>query len=180
MPAKNVTVKAKIEPRYSRWFRMYSEIIDDSKVQRLCPSLFKAWVNILALASQNEGKVPHSEEIAFRLRMSINDTSAAIDELIHTGLIDILPDGSFTPHNWGKRQFKWDGTDRTAADRMRRMRERKKRSRYGRVTGGVTEIPSESVSVSTVATSKSIQGKNSTTNARTSAPACTRDDEVLS
>lgn len=166
MPAKNVTVKAQ-NTRYSRWFRMYVEILDDSKVQRLNPTLFKAWVNILALAAQNDGKVPHSEEVAFRLRMSVHDATAAIDELIHLALIDIRPDGSFAPHNWDYRQFKCDGPDPTAKIRMRRMRESKQRTRYGRVTDGVTppvtEIASVSVSVSAVEnTNLSIQEEGST------------------
>lgn len=147
MPNKTGEIKKKV--KFSRWFRMYADIIDDSKVQRLCSSLFKTWVNILALASNADGKVPHADEVAFRLRMSPKDAGDALDELIHLGLIDILPDGSRTPHNWAGRQFKWDGQDPTAADRMRRMRKRQSRSRYGRVTVDVTEKRSESVSVVT-------------------------------
>jgi len=33
----------------SQWFRMYAEVLDDPKVQRLSGDEFKAWVNILCL-----------------------------------------------------------------------------------------------------------------------------------
>ena len=42
----------------ARWFRMYAEVVDDPKVQRLSPALFRAWVNVLCLAASNGGVVP--------------------------------------------------------------------------------------------------------------------------
>ena len=45
-----------------RWFRMYEEILDDPKVQKLPDDLFKAWVNVLALSSRNGGKLGNRSE----------------------------------------------------------------------------------------------------------------------
>ena len=42
----------------SRWYRMYDELLDNPKVQRLSGDEFKAWVNILCLASRHDGVVP--------------------------------------------------------------------------------------------------------------------------
>jgi hypothetical protein len=106
----------------SRWFRLYDEMLDDPKVQLLTPELFKAWVNILALASRGRGTLPQVEKIAFALRMSIHDAKMKLDELILLGLIDIRPDGSLTPHNWDKRQ--WASDD--SLERVRRHRDKKR------------------------------------------------------
>lgn len=156
-----------IPKSYSRWFRFYAEALNDPKVQLLSPYQFKAWVNLLCLASETEGKLPGNDVIAFRLRMSAQDAERAVSDLILAGLIDILPDHSLAPHNWSKRQFKWDGKDRTAAARMKRMRNRKKQASDGQsngsVTVDVTVNPSESVSVSDSenhTTEVSYQGKD--------------------
>lgn len=139
------------QPRFSPWLRLYVDMLDDHKVQTLPLHLFKAWVCLLAMAKVHDGTLPSANEIAFRLRMSQHDAQAAIDSLIDKGLIDIRPDKHLEPHNWAKRQFRWDGVDLTQAERKRRSRARDG-SGHGRVTDDVTvdvtENDSDSVSVS--------------------------------
>lgn len=106
------------------WFRAYSEALDDPKVQRLHPTLFKAWFNLLCLASQHDGVLPSNDDIAFRLRVSVQDAQGYIDELILVGLIDIRADGSRTPHNWETRQFVSD----TSTERVRKHRKQKNKT----------------------------------------------------
>jgi hypothetical protein len=106
------------------WFRAYSEALDDPKVQRLHPTLFKAWFNLLCLASQHDGVLPSNDDIAFRLRVSVQDAQGYIDELILVGLIDIRSDGARTPHNWETRQFVSD----TSTERVRKHRKRKQKT----------------------------------------------------
>lgn len=121
----------------SRWFRFYDEALDDPKVQRLSPHLFRAWVNLLCLASKAEGVLPSIADIAFRLRMSENDARAAVDDLILAELLDIGPDGRLCPHNWSGRQCASD----TSKERTRKWREKKGKPRGGNgrdVTGDVT------------------------------------------
>lgn len=105
----------------SRWFRFYDEALDDPKVQKLPPHLFKAWVNLLCLASKNDGLMPPVDDIAFRLRCSAHDAQGQIDELIGLGLIDIRNDMKQEPHNWRKRQFAND----TSTARVRKWRKEK-------------------------------------------------------
>jgi hypothetical protein len=107
----------------SRWFRMYSDVLDDPKVQKLSPELFKAWVNLLCLASRNDGVLPPLEDIAFALRMSQDVTVTVTAELVTRGLLDEC-DG-LSPHNWNERQFKSD-TPESAAERKRKQRAREK------------------------------------------------------
>lgn len=99
------------------WFRFYSEALDDPKVQRLAPHLFKAWVNLLCLASTNDGKLPSIDDIAFRLRVSVQDAEQQVSDLIIAGLIDVTARGR-TPHNWNGRQFVSDGS----TERVRKHR----------------------------------------------------------
>lgn len=105
----------------NRWFRVYDDLVDDPKVQRLPDALFKAVINLWCLTSKNNGVLPGVDEVAFKLRMKPEKVEATLRKLREVGLI--VDDESGThPHNWDKRQFRSDVTDPTAAERMRRYR----------------------------------------------------------
>jgi hypothetical protein len=139
-------------PKHAAWFRMYHELLDDPKAQRLSGELFKFWINTLCLACRNRGTIPSADDVAFALRMSVHDAQGHISTLIDTGLVDIMPDRRLRPHNWDLRQFVSDTKDPTVADRMRRFRKRSKRARTVTPTVTKTVTPcvtaSDSVSVS--------------------------------
>jgi hypothetical protein len=103
----------------TRWFRVYDDLIDDPKVQRLDPTLFKTLINLWCLASANEGVIPAIDEIAFKLRMKPEKAQRMLSELRATGLIDDDERGA-RPHNWDSRQFISDGS----TSRVKRFRER--------------------------------------------------------
>lgn len=117
----------------SRWFRVYDDIVDDPKVQRLPAELFKAWINMLAIASRNGGALPSIDDLAFALRCDAEAVAAWVAGLTDRGLIDALDDGSLSPHNWASRQFKSDA-DPTAADRQARKRARDAAAKLAPVT----------------------------------------------
>ena len=110
----------------SRWFRMHDEILDDPKVQKLSGDLFKAWVNLLCLASRNDGRLPAVDDIAFALRMDADAVTTVLERLLNGGLIEGKSggkDGShYAPHKWSERQYKSD----TSSDRVKRFRQRSK------------------------------------------------------
>jgi hypothetical protein len=135
----------------SRWFRMYDDLLDDPKVQRLPPALFKTWVNLLCVASRNAGKLPAVEDLAFALRTTEEAIQADLASLARAGLID-EEGGSSSPHNWDKRQFKSDA-DPTAADRQKKKRERDKGETVTRDTP-VTSHPPEAESEADTETEK--------------------------
>lgn len=124
----------------SRWFRFYAEALDDPKVQKLDPSTFKHWVNLLCLAAKNDGVLPAQDDIAFALRIDDIACQSLLDRLLIAGLIDILkggPNGSrIAPHGWAARQYKSD----VSTDRVKRYRER---SRNVSVTPPETETDTE-------------------------------------
>lgn len=104
------------------WFRLYNELLDDPKVQRLAGDDFKAWINILCLASRHDGSLPPVEDIAFALRLDPKKGAAVVARLVASGLLD--KDGDrFIPHGWGARQYKSD----VSTGRVKRFRERSKK-----------------------------------------------------
>lgn len=102
----------------SRWFRMYDELLDDPKAQRLEPALFKTWINLLCLASRRGGTLPPgASDIAFALRLSMESVEQAVKQLTECGLIDETANG-LIPHNWDGRQYKSD----VSTERVKRFR----------------------------------------------------------
>ena len=116
------------------WFRFYAEALSDPKVQRLSPELFRAWVNLLCLASQHGGTLPSVDDMAFHLRISSSQAAQQLDDLILAGLLDILPDGVIQPHNWHVRQYASD----TSTERVRKHREKRQRNVSGNSGGNVS------------------------------------------
>lgn len=105
-----------------RWFRMYDSVLDDPKVQRLSDTLFRGWVNLMCLASRNDGIIPESiETIAFSLRVSEQKARTIVQGLKEAALLDVVETG-LEPHNWNGRQYKSD----VSTERVKRFRERSK------------------------------------------------------
>lgn len=103
------------------WFRVYSEVLNDPKVQKLPDYLFKIWINILCIACNNDGTLPKQDECSFALRLPLHETNEAFQELKKHGLL--VTDGeTFHPHNWEKRQYKSDNS----TERVKRHRNAKK------------------------------------------------------
>lgn len=99
------------------WWRAYSEAVDDPKLQRLPGDAFKAWFNLMCMASANGGILPSMVDIAFKLRMPEGRAAAIVATLTSAGLIDATETG-LVPHNWNGRQFKSD----VSTDRVKRFR----------------------------------------------------------
>lgn len=92
----------------SRWFRMYDDLLDDPKVQRLPPDLFKAWVNMLCITNKHDGVLPDVDLIAYRLRLDVTETERCLEELRLAGLID--GGDTLKPRNWDVWQSGRPGT----------------------------------------------------------------------
>lgn len=127
------------------WFRMYSEVLEDPKVQRLSAENFRYWVNILCVVSRQDAPaLPPIEDLAFMLRLSEKAASKVVDELVSANLLDRTAQG-LEPHNWRKRQYKSD----VSTERVKRYRAKNetfheadaKRFRNG--NGDVSETPPE-------------------------------------
>lgn len=104
----------------SRWFRMYDDVLNDPKAQQLSDSAFRGWVNLMCLASKNDGMLEQPlENVAFSLRKSLPKTRELLKALEAVGLLDRTENG-WKPHNWEARQYKSD----VSTDRVKRFRKR--------------------------------------------------------
>lgn len=121
-----------------RWFRFYSEALNDPKAQLLPDRLFKQWVNILCIVNEQEpsrgrgsGRLPKDiSSTAYLLHMGVDEAKEVISSLVEWGLIDDEK-GRYVVHKWQTRQPKSD----SSADRVK-----KHRAKQGR---NVTETPPE-------------------------------------
>lgn len=123
----------------NHWWRAYNEAVNDPKLQLLSDALFRAWFNVMCIASANGGELPALKDVAFTLRIPPAKAAQVLAQLNVAGLLD-KTETSFVPHNWNGRQYKTDAVDPTAASRSKRYRDKKRdASRSQGVTPGVTE-----------------------------------------
>jgi len=103
------------------WWRFWDEALDDPKIQRLPPELFRAWVNLLCLANRGtpRGRLPPLPNVAFALRTTEAEASWVLEELAGRGLVE-REGGTYVPHNWDGRQFASD----SSTERVRRFRQK--------------------------------------------------------
>jgi hypothetical protein len=125
-----------------KWFRFYSEVLHDAKIQTLSLELRWAWVSLLCLANDGKprGTLPPLRDIAFAMRITEAKARKLVDALIAAELIDATPDGGLMPHNWDSRQHKSDDV----AERVRKHRERTHETLHVTLhgeNGNVTETP---------------------------------------
>lgn len=92
------------------WFRLYHDLLHDDKVQSLPLELFKAWVNLLCMASMadDRGHIPGPKRVAFALRVSEDRATKILGQLTAYGLLEEDDRGGYQPHNWVARQRKSD------------------------------------------------------------------------
>jgi hypothetical protein len=106
----------------TRWFRFYDDVINDPKIIELPDDLYRAWTQLLCIASKNDGTLPVVSHIAIMLRTTVSCTEKIISELVERGLIDECRSGVLSPHNWRKRQYKSD----ISTDRVKQFRKRER------------------------------------------------------
>lgn len=102
----------------TKWFRFYADAMRNPKVAALSDREFRLWVQVLSVASENDGRVPPAEELKHMLKARLDHLLTGLERLISTGLIDRLERG-YEPHNWKKFQYKSD----TSTERVRRHRD---------------------------------------------------------
>jgi hypothetical protein len=123
----------------NHWWRAYNEAVNDPKLQLLSDALFRAWFNVMCIASANGGELPSLKDIAFTLRVPPAKAAQVLAQLNVAGLLDKTETG-FVPHNWNGRQYKVDAIDPTAASRSKRYRDKRRdASRSNTVTDTVTQ-----------------------------------------
>lgn len=122
-----------------KWFRFYSQAMRDAKVMRLTDSEFRFWVELLAMANEEDprGSLPSPADIAVKLRLKELKVAGVVEKLVGVGLVDRDEGGRLTPHNWTAWQHK---SDDSAA--VKREQRNKKRQRWS--PGGGADVPGRS------------------------------------
>lgn len=160
-----------------QWFRFYNEALNDPKVQGLPAELFRVWINVLCVANEENdwGFLPSLDDLAFKLRLTLEETETALDDLSRRNLIE-KSGRKLTPHNWNKRQYQAD----SSAERVRRHRQKRKEETLHvtecNVTGNVTET--ENVTPLTRARSETETDTDTETERVSRAPA-REEDPIL-
>lgn len=124
-----------------QWFRFYNEALNDPKVQKMPPEMFRLWVNLLCIASQADprGIIPGDpDELAFILRVDRKLIVRGASFLQAQGLLEPTDDGMWVPHNWEGRQPESDD----AASRMKRRRTSSEHVQNNERTGA-EDVPNE-------------------------------------
>jgi hypothetical protein len=141
------------------WFRLYSEILDDKKIKRICratsfnkATVIGVWVCLLALA--NESSDRGALQISDGIPYDINDLAAEteipedqLDTLLKMferyDMLHFDSKDGWSILNWNGRQFKSDNVaERVAKHRANKAKEQVKR--YSNVIDTDTESEKES------------------------------------
>jgi len=104
-----------------KWFRLYSELIDDQKVHQMNEKTFKIFIFLLCFACEQEAdgaiNLP-KKDILWRLRVGPKAYDKAIKQLEQLHILSNSSKG-LQLLNWDKRQFKSDNV----SERVKRYRE---------------------------------------------------------
>ena len=65
------------------WIKLYRELLDDVEWHELDPKAAKALVMFWLIASENDGNLPDTKTLAFRLRTTPNEIKLLISKLSH-------------------------------------------------------------------------------------------------
>lgn len=110
-----------------RWFRFYSEFVDDPKIAMMSDSDQLLWVKALCLASENSERgfiTLTDEEICWKLRVTLETWRHAIDKFRAKGMIEHCS-GGYKIINWDKRQFESDSSAKRVAKHRSKSRTKK-------------------------------------------------------
>lgn len=105
------------------WFRLYHEFATDPKVQMLSEAMQRRFIMLLCLRCCNGDETLQDEEVAFQLRISVDEYATTKAALIAKNLID----KDNKPLAWSVRQFDSD----SSTPRVKAYRDRKKSERNG-------------------------------------------------
>lgn len=119
------------------WFRVYTRILDNPRLQTMDANLFRQLMNFWALAKLNNGALPAIDEIAWRLRRTPEQVTEDVAKLIDAKLLD-RRGKIISPTNW----VSWQTKKPVSTERVQRFRNK---SRSAIETQGETlhETPSE-------------------------------------
>jgi hypothetical protein len=95
-----------------KWFRLWTDILDDVKMLELTDYEYRMFTYLLAYASEvdsSSGELQTTfNSLSHRFRQRFNHFSRAIETFQEKGLVTVNGNGYIKITNWNKRQFKSD------------------------------------------------------------------------
>jgi len=109
------------------WIKLYTEILRDPKMCRLSDRLYRRVVESFLLAGEVErdGVLPPVGDMAWILRLDEGELVQDLETLEKTGILSRMDDGAWCVTNFAERQAAVP-----VDERMRRMRDRKRKDEY--------------------------------------------------
>lgn len=106
------------------WIKLYHEILSDPKMGRLPDNLWRRTIELFLMAGEedNQGQLPCTGDIAWRLRQPEETLEADLNRLESLGILTKNEDGTWLVTNFAKRQAPTE-----TIDRVRQFRERKRK-----------------------------------------------------
>ena len=83
MKIKNWTKFQHFKDRRPPWVKLYRDILDDIEWHELDPLAAKVLVMLWLIASENDGRIPDTKTLAFRLRLTEVKTKEVVIKLSH-------------------------------------------------------------------------------------------------
>jgi hypothetical protein len=97
-----------------KWFRLWTDILDDVKILQLTDYEYRIFTYLLAHASEVDsmsGELQSTfKSLSIRFRQRFNHFSRAIETFQRLGFVSINEQGFIVITNWNKRQFKSDNS----------------------------------------------------------------------
>ncbi len=119
------------------WIKLYIEVLDDSKMATLPDRLWRRVIELFMLAGRyyKNGELPDTNELAWVLRVPMDELDLDLKQIQQTGIIDRIENGWMVV-KFAKRQAKM-----TDAEKMKLHRDRQHREQYygEEVTGNEQE-----------------------------------------
>ncbi len=108
-------------PAYS-WIKLYDDILDDPKMGRLSDGAYRFCINLFLLAGRQEsrdGRLPSLEDVAWMLRLQIDDARGKLAELLDAGIVEMTDDERPFVAKFASRQEAITAKERMAQYRSR-------------------------------------------------------------
>jgi hypothetical protein len=83
MKIKNWNKFQHFKDRKPPWVKLYRDLLDDIEWHELDPKAAKVLTMLWLIASEDDGKIPSTKQLAFRLRMPEKETEVCIFKLSH-------------------------------------------------------------------------------------------------
>ena len=83
MKIKNWNKFQHFKDRKPPWVKLYRDLLDDIEWHELDPKASKVLTMLWLIASEDDGNIPSTKQLAFRLRMPEKETEVCISKLSH-------------------------------------------------------------------------------------------------